>query len=377
MYIIAVLVCVMFLILMMEFFLGFVYYNLKRGKSWYKIISKGVFKYDSLAGYSYTSNNIIQDPTVPMSTAPRRILFKDHRTEKNGFLFTGEIEEISKVKKLIFCIGGSTTAGAECFHDQTYPAMLDKLVKKQGYRVINAGVGGYRSIHELIMFKNKILPIKPYMVIIFSGYNDFEDVAYFDEQINDPFIHCLSSSIPRTRLVWFLNYSAVFHVARGLFFILMNKVRKETANKGNIEKLQQIIQNPEWLNVWENNIGEIIDLCKENNIKCCLIDHLSPVYSDAPQKAKYFADKDINMSGRFDIFVKYIELINKEAALFCEAKGAIYLDLKTGFEEYCSKFEGDDYYINRFKLFTDRMHFTEEGNKILADAIYAKINKML
>ena len=377
MYIIAVLVCVMFLILMMEFFLGFVYYNLKRGKSWYKIISKGVFKYDSLAGYFYTSNNIIQDPTVPMSTAPRRILFKDHRTGKEGFLFTEDIKNVSEKAKLIFCIGGSTTAGAECFHDQTYPAMLDKLVKKQGYRVINAGVGGYRSIHELIMFKNKIISLKPHMIIVFSGYNDFEEAICLREHLNDPFMHCLSYSIPRTKLAWFLNYSAVFHIVRGLFFMLKHKVRKESANENSIEQLKNALSKPDWLDVWKNNIGEIIDLCKENNIKCCLIDHLSPVYSDAPQKAKYFADKDINMSGRFDIFVKYIELINKEAALFCEAKGAIYLDLKTGFEEYCSKFEGDDYYINRFKLFTDRMHFTEEGNKILADAIYAKINKML
>ncbi|MCL0045304.1 hypothetical protein M1N16_03630 [Nitrospinaceae bacterium] len=98
-------------------------------------------------------------PSKPAKTAPRRILFRDMRTDKNGFGFNEDLDECKNKSKLIFCLGGSTThGGAESRNDLTYPNILNSLIKDYGHRCVNAGVGGYKSIHELFCLRKKILP---------------------------------------------------------------------------------------------------------------------------------------------------------------------------------------------------------------------------
>ena len=52
-----------------ELFLGLVYFNYKRGKSWYSIIRRGVFTHDPDTGYYYTRSNRVSDPTPPLPDA--------------------------------------------------------------------------------------------------------------------------------------------------------------------------------------------------------------------------------------------------------------------------------------------------------------------
>jgi hypothetical protein len=68
------------------------------------------FKYDNELGYSFKPNVIYKNPTKPLENAPRRIMFGDMRTDKNGFLFTEDLDLLRKTEKLIFCLGGSTVS---------------------------------------------------------------------------------------------------------------------------------------------------------------------------------------------------------------------------------------------------------------------------
>ena len=83
-----------------------------------------------------------------------------------------------------------------------------------------------------------------------------------------------------------------------------------------------------------------------------------------------FANKDLNMSDRFDIFLKYLQIIHKATISLCDEKGAHFIDVRDEFDAVTP-------FQKRFSLFTDRMHFTEEGNALLADSIFQKIKGFL
>lgn len=356
---------------------AYIVYPLKRGKSWYKLRRHTSWVFDKNCGYFHRKNLTKTSPTPPRKNAPRKILFPDFRTGPEGFVFTEKISDI-KDKKLIFCIGGSTTAGIESRYGKTYPQVLDSLLTKDGYRVINAGVGGYRSIHELLMFKHKILKYKPSMIILFSGYNDFEDCA-LQYDLTNPFEHCLNHEVvPRNRYVWYLSNVFLFQILRNLLYLVHSKynIRTDSFVATNKEKLNETLHNRKWVEVWKKNIAEIIQICSVNNIECCILSHVSPIFPAASDKDKQLADTDLDMAGRYDIFLNYLQIIEHAAQETARLPHARYLDLGPAFEKfYCENLSSDA--SKRYKLFTDRMHFTEDGNRVLASIIYEQINEYI
>ena len=360
---------------MVEILLAFVLYPMKNGQNYYTLIAgreggSNLFQYDNELGYSFRPNVIYKNPTHPLKNAPRRIMFGDMRTDKNGFLFTEDLDFIRKTEKLIFCVGGSTTQGAESRHDHTYPSILDLKLKNYGYRCINSGVGGYRSIHELLCLRKKILPYKPHAVILFSGYNDFEDFAYNLYKPYNPFTHCLGQSLPTNAIEKVLQKSATFHALKRVIYFSMKKIRTESIPPSGIEELNKVLSNQTWLEEWKTNVGQFIDECNENKIKCFLLSHASPCFDNASDEAKEFSNKDLNMNNRFDCFVKYLAIIHNATISLCDKKGAHFIDVRDVFDKVRP-------FQKRFGLFVDRMHLTEEGNALLADSIFKKIKGIL
>lgn len=364
-------VAIVLVLVLLELSISFVLYPFKNGKNFYSIMSQGarrVFKYDSELGYSLNTNLTFQSPTLPPKDAPRKIQWVDVRTDKYGFVTTEDIDELKNTYKLIFCIGGSTTMGAESRHDRTYPAHLDKLVKRLGYRSINAGVGGYRSIHELLFLKKRILRHQPSAIILFSGYNDFEDKAYNLYKPFNPYTHCLSQSLPNSKFEQYLQKSALFFVIKRLFFMLRKKIRMETLPSLAIDNLKSEVENLDFLHEWKSNVTEIINICLKNKIKVFMLVNASPVFPNASLAEKKFADKDLNMQGMFDIFVKYNEIMQAETRELCSRHSVHCIDPSCAFSIP---------YRERYSLFVDRMHFTEIGNEKLAKAVFNDIKEHL
>lgn len=71
----------------------------------------------------------------------------------------------------IAVLGGSTSDGA-MYPFKSWPELLYEELECDNLTIYNAGVCGYKSGQELIRLVRDILPLKPYMVIVFDGYND-------------------------------------------------------------------------------------------------------------------------------------------------------------------------------------------------------------
>jgi lysophospholipase L1-like esterase len=77
-------------------------------------------------------------------------------------------------------LGGSTAFGYGVSHDDAvYSAVVERLLREapelsgRTVEVWNAGVVGYCSAQELVLFTTKIADYRPDLVVLLDGYNDF------------------------------------------------------------------------------------------------------------------------------------------------------------------------------------------------------------
>ncbi len=77
----------------------------------------------------------------------------------------------------ILAIGDSCTFGWRVTEPESYPAQLEALLNQRAggdrYQVINAGVPGYTSYQGLVYLRDRGLALRPEIVVIGFGFNDF------------------------------------------------------------------------------------------------------------------------------------------------------------------------------------------------------------
>jgi hypothetical protein len=101
------------------------------------------------------------------------------RTDANGFMLP--YNHYAKPDLKLFFLGGSTVACIYVDEDQRYPYLVGQLMQeKTGKKIasINAGVGGNNSLHSLDVLLNKIIPLKPNVVVMMHNINDLVTLIY-------------------------------------------------------------------------------------------------------------------------------------------------------------------------------------------------------
>ena len=106
--------------------------------------------------------------------------YKPQANEINTLGFRGA--EFSEIKQSdtyrIFMVGGSTVFGDGVENHNTIPSLLqnfysnDKFDNIKQIEVINAGINGGVSKHEVDLIKNKISKMSPDLIIVYDGWND-------------------------------------------------------------------------------------------------------------------------------------------------------------------------------------------------------------
>lgn len=121
------------------------------------------------------------------------------RTDKNGFIQPGTIHENPDLN--IFFLGGSTT---ECEHVkelERFPYLTGRMLEKQTGQKINAynaGKSGNNSIHSINNLVNKIVPLRPNIVVMMHNINDLStllyEASYWNENKSRSNLSCFSKS---------------------------------------------------------------------------------------------------------------------------------------------------------------------------------------
>jgi hypothetical protein len=101
------------------------------------------------------------------------------RTDANGFMLP--YNHYAKPDLTLVFLGGSTVACIYVDEDQRYPYLVGQLLEQKTDKKItsiNSGVGGNNSLHSLDILLNKIIPLKPNVVVMMHNINDLVTLIY-------------------------------------------------------------------------------------------------------------------------------------------------------------------------------------------------------
>lgn len=256
--------------------------------------------------------------------------FMKEKEHYQGFI---EYDMKKDVKKSIVILGGSTT-DAWLYPYKSWPELLDEKLKEEGYQVkiLNGGCLGYRSSQELVKLIRDVIPIKPDIVLSYSGVNDaaqnYNKLAY-DQY---PFLHPYQIDL----------FEEVSKKVKMEYLWLQ---RNNECNFG---------LSPQWsrFNQFKNNIRIMNAICQEYGIyyHCFLQPALST-------KIGEFTAEEKELIINCEIEQEYIDYINE-----------FYEEAKNYSKIYLSNWSY--LFHNHSEVYFDICHVYEKGNKIIADAIY-------
>ena len=101
------------------------------------------------------------------------------RTDAQGFILPDNRHE--KPDLTLVFLGGSTVACIYVEEENRFPYLVGQfLAQKTGKKItsINSGVGGNNSLHSLDILLNKIIPVRPDVVVMMHNINDLVALIY-------------------------------------------------------------------------------------------------------------------------------------------------------------------------------------------------------
>ncbi len=141
--------------------------------------------YQNARTKTYSTGSVIRLQNTPNSDVtfvfhPNELFPKDEKhivnIHINNYGFRHE-EDIDTTRKefSIFAIGGSTTQGYDYDYETTWCQVLEKGLEEQFKKpinVYNGGTAGAAMFDHLALLQNRVIHLKPDMIILFAGVND-------------------------------------------------------------------------------------------------------------------------------------------------------------------------------------------------------------
>jgi len=234
----------------------------------------------------------------------------------------------------IFCMGDSCTFGLGVYRDETFPARLQNLMSETPpdfpVSVYNAGTPGYTSYQGLALFRKKILPLAPDIVIISYGINDNAT----HRNISDRDFARLLMETPMKRFQ--NNVLARSEIYLGLKQLIL--YRRYRAKSDHEEKNPRV-SLPEF----RSNYMELVGLIRDSGGKTLIV--------------------RAALAGRAT--TPYLEALRNIA----KHSGALYFDGKEYFEKAFSLQKTDRPDLAYNDLFIDALHPSAPGHRIIAEGL--------
>jgi len=183
--------------------------------------------------------------------------------DSNGFIMPGAPHENPDVT-LVF-LGGSTT---ECLHmddDHRFPCRVGTLLGRRSGLAVNSyngGMAGNNSLHSVDVLLNKVLPMRPRIVVMMHNINDLvillHEGSYWNENPSRSPIETIGS----------------YHVIRAVKNLLipnlyekMRTLRRSTPDEFRSVRGRKAVIDQTWMvDQFEANLQIFVDICKASGI---------------------------------------------------------------------------------------------------------------
>jgi lysophospholipase L1-like esterase len=225
------------------------------------------------------------------------------RIDENGFIVPSK--KYAHPDKTLVFLGGSTTESRYNQESERFPYVTGVLLEKElGIKLnsYNAARAGNNSLHSIDILLNKVIPLKPDVVIVMHNINDLTTLLYEKSYWNLDQPRTVIFDINEEILAnyWKVRRDEVIpHLAAALRefgWKLRQRFKSGKRSRGNAEpdefarlrgqKLQ--VDAPEMVAQFEMNLQTFINICKARNIPVVLMtmanrlkEHPDPVIREA------------------------------------------------------------------------------------------------
>ncbi|MBX9767438.1 MAG: SGNH/GDSL hydrolase family protein, partial [Bdellovibrionales bacterium] len=294
--------------------------------------------------------------TNDLSEGPYRV-----RTDNDGFIKSATTHEDPELT--IAFIGGSTTECLYMDENKRFPAVSAALLEqKTGIKTnaINAGVSGANTLHAINTMINKILPIKPKIIVLMENINDLATQAhlggYWNTHRTRSQIQIATPDLSGTTAVFRALLPEISWLFLNAKFVSRDEF-KEERSKTIVPKIA------EWSGEFEMNIKAFIELCRVRNIL--------PVLMTQPNRFTPAPDPLIlNLAARWTTpsfsypeFLNAYRAMNETLRQAAREKNVLLIDL--------------DQKIPKTKEFVyDTVHFNPTGAALAAEIISEELKKL-
>jgi lysophospholipase L1-like esterase len=293
---------------------------------------------------------------------------REYRMEidSNGFIYPSKVHDNPDV--VIVFLGGSTTQCTFVDEKNRFPYLAGRILEEQVGKVnsYNSGMSGNHSLHSINALVNKVMPLKPDVVVMMHNINDLGILLYEGSYWNDHWNRGMIAPFPPSpppslkRIAQEAkNYFVPNLYAR--FSELLNKSSRRIGEERDeweaIRGTQLNIDEAFLTESFADNLRMFISLCRIKNITPVLMTQANRLKENPDENIrnmlrKLETDFGITYSEYRDIYNAFNETIRRVG----EETGVLVIDLAVKVPQ-----EKDYMY--------DGIHFNDNGSKFVAGII--------
>jgi lysophospholipase L1-like esterase len=300
-------------------------------------------------------------------------------------------DEITKDKPKgtyrIFVLGGSTVLDSGVDFESSAPRLLEKMLQEKypnaKIQVINAGVDGYTSEHSLIQYLFNIKDFHPDMIIMWHGINDWyysceppkyshglykSDYShYYNLEARMAFNNFHPAPVVQFKLLALNRIAKV--LGDNLYSDLLAKLQSRQVPTGGIyagSELKDTYDTPvvKSLPSFKRNIASLIQVLNTDHVSLVLADQpylYSNSLNDHDKSMLSFPKNGCsNTDGKYPSMNSMITSLN----MYNDASKDIAKENNIPFVDIASAVPKTSRY------FLDDVHYTRDGNKKVAQALF-------
>ena len=262
------------------------------------------------------------------------------RTDAQGFMLPYLRHE--KPDLTLVFLGGSTVACIYVEEDQRFPSLVGNLLaQKTGKKItsINSGVGGNNSLHSLDILLNKIIPLRPDVVVLMHNINDLValiyDRTYWSQNptraaiVNFSFYKNLTGLKAITTLARDL-YIPNLHAATRVLSrkIFGKKVKDPDDEFAHVRGKRLTVDQAAILDEFKMNLTAFINLCRARRITPVLMTQFNRYKADPDPKVLkamqgFESDAGIPVREFIELYARFNQAIREVG----QADGVLVIDL--------------------------------------------------
>lgn len=294
------------------------------------------------------------------------------RIDKDGFIEPSRRHKHPDLT-LVF-LGGSTTECNYVAETNRFPLQVAlDLEKDLGIKVnaFNGGVGGNHTLHSLNSLVNKVIPLKPDMVLILHNINDLNTLLYEGDYYNEN---------PSRGVVRVQGREGLYDLLKKVKDALIPNLYERFKSLVNVGNLVAGAEEDEWAHLrgkkltlepnklaarFRANLVSLVRVCQANGIAPVLLTQANRfTVKPDPVIAKTMAKVEADFGIKYDQYRTAYRLFNQTVRQVSQQTGAVLIDLAAEIPQTS-------------EYMYDPVHFNDAGSKLAGRIIADKLKDLI